>query len=99
MKSFYTREGTRTEDLTSPGTIKATVSVGTAKVEVVYTIKEAPAEKPVVTPTAKPTDKTSCNANCKNRPRPRILRRRRSLLKGKKAVPKKSRCNTESKRK
>ena len=54
---FYTREGAQTEDLTSPGTIKTTVSVGTAKVEVVYTIKEAPAEKPVVTPTAKPTDK------------------------------------------
>lgn len=54
---FYTREGAQTEDLTSPGTIKATVSVGTAKVEVVYTIKEAPAEKPVVTPTAKPTAK------------------------------------------
>ena len=52
---FYTRGGTQTEDLTSPGTIKATVSVGTAKVEVVYTIKEAPAEKPVATPTAKPT--------------------------------------------
>lgn len=54
---FYTREGAQTENLTSPGTIKTTVSVGTAKVEVVYTIKEAPAEKPVVTPTAKPTDK------------------------------------------
>ena len=39
---FYTREGAQTEDLTSPGTIKTTVSVGTAKVEVVYTIKEAP---------------------------------------------------------
>ena len=65
MKSFYTREGTRTEDLTSPGTIKATVSVGTAKVEVVYTIKEAPAEKPVVTPTAKPTDKPAATPTTK----------------------------------
>ena len=62
---FYTREGTRTEDLTSPGTIKATVSVGTAKVEVVYTIKEAPAEKPVVTPTAKPTDKPAATPTAK----------------------------------
>ena len=57
MKSFIHVRETQTEDLTSPGTIKTTVSVGTAKVEVVYTIKEAPAEKPVVTPTAKPTDK------------------------------------------
>ena len=62
---FYTREGAQTEDLTSPGTIKATVSVGTAKVEVVYTIKEAPAEKPVVTPTAKPTDKPAATPTAK----------------------------------
>ena len=62
---FYTREGTRTEDLTSPGTIKATVSVGTAKVEVVYTIKEAPTEKPVVTPTAKPTGKPAATPTAK----------------------------------
>ena len=62
---FYTREGAQTEDLTSPGTIKATVSVGTAKVEVVYTIKEAPAEKPVVTPTAKPTDKPTATPTAK----------------------------------
>ena len=67
---FYTREGAQTEDLTSPGTIKATVSVGTAKVEVVYTIKEAPAEKPVVTPTAKPTDKPAVTPTAKPTDKP-----------------------------
>lgn len=35
------------------------------KVEVVYTIKEAPAEKPVVTPTAKPTDKPAVTPTAK----------------------------------
>lgn len=69
---FYTREGTRTEDLTSPGTIKATVSVGTAKVEVVYTIKEAPTEKPVVTPTAKPTDKPAATPTAKPTDKPAV---------------------------
>ena len=67
---FYTREGAQTEDLTSPGTIKATVSVGTAKVEVVYTIKEAPAEKPVVTPTARPTDKPAVTPTAKPTDKP-----------------------------
>ena len=86
---FYTREGAQTEDLTSPGTIKTTVSVGTAKVEVVYTIKEAPAEKPVVTPTAKPTDKPVATPTAKPT-KTSDFRRRRSLLKGKKQYRKKS---------
>ena len=60
------------QDLTSPGTIKATVSVGTAKVEVVYTIKEAPTEKPVVTPTAKPTDKPAATPTAKPTDKPAV---------------------------
>ena len=80
------------------------------KVEVVYTIKEAPAEKPVVTPTAKPTDKPAVTPTAKPTGKPAATptakptkisdsQATKKPAEREKAVPKKSRCNTESKRK
>lgn len=95
-KILYTRGGTQTEDITSPGTIKATVSVGTAKVEVVYTIKEASPEKPVVTPTAKPTDKPVATPTAKPAATPTVKpdkttdsQNTKKNVEGEKTVPKK----------
>ena len=53
----YTRDGKPTTDLTSAGTIKASVTMGDAVIEVTYTIKEAPtpaATKQPAAPTATP---------------------------------------------
>ena len=50
-KIVYTRGENPTEDLTSPGTIKATLFIGSVQAEVTYTIKAAP----TAVPTAKPT--------------------------------------------
>ena len=51
----YTRDGKPTTDLTSLGTIKASVTVGGAVIEVRYTIKAAPTPTPTPTATATPT--------------------------------------------
>ncbi len=53
----YTRDGEPTTDLTSAGTIKASVTMGDAVIEVTYTIKAAPTPTatPTVSPTASPT--------------------------------------------
>ena len=50
----YTRDGKPTTDLTSLGTIKASVTVEDAVAELTYTIKEVPTPAP--TPTAVPTE-------------------------------------------
>ena len=54
-KIVYTRGENPTEDLTSPGTIKATLFIGSAQAEVTYTIKAAPTAVPTAKPTVKPT--------------------------------------------
>ncbi len=51
-KIIYTRDGKPTTDLTSAGTIKASVTMGDAAAEVIYTIKVTP------TPTPAPSDKS-----------------------------------------
>ena len=45
-KIIYTRDGKPTTDLTSTGTIKASVTMGDAVIEVMYTIKAAPTPTP-----------------------------------------------------
>ena len=54
-KIVYTRGENPTEDLTSPGTIKATLFIGSVQAEVTYTIKAAPTAVPTAKPTVKPT--------------------------------------------
>ena len=54
-KIVYTRGENPTEDLTGPGTIKASVTMGDAAAEVTYTIKAAPTATPTATPSATPT--------------------------------------------
>ena len=54
-KIIYTRDGKPTTDLTSAGTIKASVTMGDAVIEVMYTIKAAPTPTPTATPTVSPT--------------------------------------------
>ena len=54
-KIVYTRGENPTEDLTGPGTIKASVTMGDATAEVTYTIKAAPTATPTATPMATPT--------------------------------------------
>ena len=54
-KIIYTRDGKPTTDLTSAGTIKASVTMGDAVIEVTYTIKATPTPTPTATPTASPS--------------------------------------------
>ena len=54
-KIVYTRGENPTEDLTSPGTIKATLFIGSVQAEVTYTIKAAPTAVPTAKPTPTPT--------------------------------------------
>ena len=54
-KIVYTRGENPTEDLTSPGTIKASVTIGDAAAEVTYTIKATPTPTPTATPMASPS--------------------------------------------
>ena len=54
-KIVYTRGENPTEDLTGPGTIKASVTMGDATAEVTYTIKAAPTATPMASPSAAPT--------------------------------------------
>ena len=54
-KIVYTRDGKPTTDLTSAGTIKASVTMGEAVIEVTYTIKAAPTPTPTATPMASPS--------------------------------------------
>ncbi|MFR3359223.1 MAG: leucine-rich repeat protein [Eubacterium sp.] len=54
-KIIYTRDGKPTTDLTSAGTIKASVTMGDAAAEVTYTIKATPTPTPTATPTASPS--------------------------------------------
>ena len=49
-KIIYTRDGKPTTDLTSAGTIKASVTMGGAVIEVMYTIKAAPTPTPTAAP-------------------------------------------------
>ena len=51
----YTRGGKPTTDLTSAGKIKASVTMGTAVIEVTYTIKAAPTPTPTASPSATPS--------------------------------------------
>ena len=51
----YTRDGKTTTDLTGIGTIKASVTMGDAVIEVTYTIKAAPTPTPTVAPAVTPT--------------------------------------------
>ena len=50
----YTRDGRPTTDLSSAGTIKASVTMGDAVIEVTYTIKAVPTPTPTAAPTATP---------------------------------------------
>ena len=50
----YTRDGKPTTDLTSAGTIKASVTMGDAVIEAAYTIKAVPTPTPAATPVASP---------------------------------------------
>ena len=54
-KIIYTRDGKPTTDLTSAGTIKASVTMGDAAAEVMYTIKVTPTPTPTETPMASPS--------------------------------------------
>ena len=54
-KIIYTRDGKPTTDLTSAGTIKASVTMGDAAAEVTYTIKATPTPNPTATPMASPS--------------------------------------------
>ena len=54
-KIIYTRDGKPTTDLTSAGTIKASVTMGDAAAEVMYTIKVTPTPTPTATPMASPS--------------------------------------------
>ena len=54
-KIVYTRGANPTEDLSSPGTIKATLFIGSAQAEVTYTIKATPTPTPTATPMASPS--------------------------------------------
>ena len=54
-KIIYTRDGKPTTDLTSAGTIKASVTMGDAAAEVIYTIKVTPTPTPTETPMASPS--------------------------------------------
>ena len=54
-KIIYTRDGKPTTDLTSAGTIKASVTMGDAAAEVMYTIKATPTPTPTATPMASPS--------------------------------------------
>ena len=54
-KIIYTRDGKPTTDLTSAGTIKASVTMGDAAAEVTYTIKVTPTPTPTATPMASPS--------------------------------------------
>ena len=54
-KIVYTRDGKPTTDLTSAGTIKASVTMGEAVIEVTYTIKATPTPTPTATPMASPS--------------------------------------------
>ncbi len=68
----YTRDGKPTTDLTSAGTIKASVTMGDAVIEVTYTIKEVPTPAPTASPSAVPTISpaapASANPNPENTP-------------------------------
>ena len=54
-KIIYTRDGKPSTDLTSAGTIKASVTIGDAAAEVTYTIKATPTPTPTATPMASPS--------------------------------------------
>ena len=54
-KIIYTRDGKPTTDLTSTGTIKASVTMGDAAAEVMYMIKATPTPTPTATPMASPS--------------------------------------------
>ena len=54
-KIIYTRDGKPTTDLTSAGTIKASVTMGDAAAEVMYTIKVTPTPTPTATSTVSPS--------------------------------------------
>ena len=54
-KIIYTRDGKPTNDLTSTGTIKASVTMGDAAAEVMYMIKATPTPTPTATPMASPS--------------------------------------------
>ena len=54
-KIIYTRDGKPSTDLTSAGTIKASVTMGGAAAEVMYTIKAIPTPTPTATPMASPS--------------------------------------------
>ena len=54
-KIIYTRDGKPSTDLTSAGTIKASVTMGGAAAEVTYTIKATPTPTPTATPMASPS--------------------------------------------
>ncbi len=54
-KIVYTKDGEPTTDLTSVGTIKASVTMGDAAAEVTYTIKATPTPTPTATPMASPS--------------------------------------------
>lgn len=54
-KIVYTRGENPTEDLTSPGTLKASVTIGDAAAEVTYTIKATPTPTPTATPMVSPS--------------------------------------------
>ena len=73
-KIVYTRGENPTEDLTSPGTIKATLFIGSVQAEVTYTIKAAPTAvptaKPTLTPTAVPTAKPTGKPTAKPTAKP-----------------------------
>ena len=61
----YTRDGKPTTDLTGIGTIKASVTMGDAVIEVTYTIKAAaaPTTSPAASPIASPAAPTPVNPN------------------------------------
>jgi len=61
-KIIYTRDGKPTTDLTSAGTIKASVTMGDAAAEVMYTIKVTPTPTPTATPMASPSATVSPSA-------------------------------------
>ena len=55
VKIVYTKDGEPTTDLTSVGTIKASVTMGDAAAEVTYTIKATPTPTPTAIPMASPS--------------------------------------------
>ncbi len=53
-KIIYTRDGKPTTDLTSTGTIKASVTMGGVVIEVMYTMLTSPSPQPTATPSPQP---------------------------------------------